>query len=157
VAAAAVALGKAGTGAFRAYAAQVLLNAKALAEALLEAGVSLVTGGTDNHMLVVDCAESFDLDGREAERVLDRIGITANKQVIPDDPAPPLRPSGIRLGTPAATTRGMREADMRRLAAWMASALYRARDEAHHDALRQEVEAHCARFPVPGLEPPGPH
>ncbi|MFX8949774.1 serine hydroxymethyltransferase, partial [Acinetobacter baumannii] len=82
-------------------------NARALAAALLAENVTLVTGGTDNHLLVIDTVRSFGLDGRTAEQVLDRIGITTNKQVSPDDPRPPLRPSGIRLGTPACTTRGM--------------------------------------------------
>src|SRR5690606_7829154 len=107
IAAAAVALRKAAEPAFRDYARQVLANARALADALLEAGVSLVTGGTDNHMAVIDTVKSFGIDGRRAEAVLDGIGITTNTQVIPDDPNPPLRPSGIRVGTPACTTRGM--------------------------------------------------
>jgi glycine hydroxymethyltransferase len=83
-----------------------------LATALLAEGVTLVTGGTDNHLLVIDTMASFGLDGRAAEEALDAIGVTANKQIIPDDPRPPLRPSGLRLGTPACTTRGMNEEDM---------------------------------------------
>jgi glycine hydroxymethyltransferase len=151
VAAIAVALGKAREPEFRTYAAQVLKNAKALAAALLEGGARLVTGGTDNHLLVVDTVASFGIDGRQAERTLDRIAVTTNKQVIPDDPNPPLRPSGIRLGTPAATTRGMTEGDCRRLGAWILAALAAPGDEGRLDALRREVEAYCARFPVPGL------
>src|SRR4030095_949434 len=106
IAAIAVALRKAQEPAFRGYATQVLRNAKALAAALTGHGATLVTGGTDNHMMVLDTVASFGVDGREAERVLDAVSITTNKQVIPDDPNPPLRPSGVRLGTPAATTRG---------------------------------------------------
>src|SRR5690606_16882785 len=98
-------------------------NARLLAAELVARGGVLVTGGTDNHMMVLDTVQSFGIDGREAERVLDAVSITTNKQVIPDDPNPPLRPSGIRLGTPAATTRGMREEEMRRLAAWIVEAL----------------------------------
>lgn len=148
IAGVAVALGKAATPEFRAYARQVLVNARALADALLAAGCRLVTGGTDNHMLVLDTAASFDLDGRAAEQRLDAIGITTNKQVIPDDPRPPLRPSGIRIGTPAATARGMGEAEMRRLAAWIVDAL---RDETAAQRLRGEVRGLAARFPLPTL------
>ncbi len=138
---------------WRVYAAQVLANAKALAQGLLDAGVRLVTGGTDNHMLVVDTLKSFGLDGRKAERTLDRIAITTNKQVIPDDPNPPLRPSGIRIGSPAATTRGMREPEMARLANWIAAALAKPDDAARLERLRGEVEELCRSLPVPGIEP----
>ncbi len=151
IAAAAITLKKAAEPAFREHARQVLTNAKALAKALLDEGVHLVTGGTDNHMIVVDTAKSFGLDGREAERLLDEVAITTNKQVIPDDPRPPLRPSGIRIGTPAVTTRGMGEEDMFRLADWMTRALRAASDEATLPQVRREVEAHCSSFPVPGL------
>jgi len=151
VAGVAVALGKALEPAFGAYAQQVLRNASALADALLEGGAELVTGGTDTHMLVVDTLASFGIDGRVAEEALDRIAVTTNKQIVPDDPNPPLRPSGVRLGTPAATTRGMREDDMRRLAAWIFEALRSPVDEALHERLRAEVECFCAAFPVPGL------
>jgi glycine hydroxymethyltransferase len=155
IAAVAVALGKALEPEFKRYGEQVLHNARVLADALLTAGCRLVTGGTDNHMLVLDAVASFGLDGTEAERTLDAVGITANKQVIPDDPNPPLRPSGVRLGTPAATTRGMGEAEMRRLGDWIATAL-RCRSRPEHLAqLRREVEALCRRFPVPGIDPSG--
>jgi glycine hydroxymethyltransferase len=148
----AVALGKALEPGFAAYGARVLGNAKALARALLERGCSLVTGGTDNHMMVMDTVKSFGIDGRAAERTLDAVSIATNKQVIPDDPNPPLRPSGIRLGTPAATTRGMGAADMERLAGWVVSALQQRDDAASLARIRAEVEAFCGRFPVPGLD-----
>jgi glycine hydroxymethyltransferase len=148
----AVALGRALAPDFRAYGAQVLCNAQALAQGLAQRGCRLVTGGTDNHMLVLDAVASCGLDGRAAERILDRVSITTNKQVIPDDPNPPLRPSGVRMGTPAATARGMREEDMERLAGWIVEALARRGDTAGLDRLRCEVEAFCSRFPVPGLE-----
>ena len=151
IAAVAIALKKAAEPAFRSYALQVLRNAKTLAAALLREGVVLVTGGTDNHMLVVDTVASFGMDGRQAEEVLDRVGITTNKQVIPDDPRPPLRPSGIRVGTPACTTRGMVEADMERIAGWMVEALRHPEDTAHLERLVGEVKAFCVAFPVPGL------
>ena len=109
VAGTAVALAKASTPEFKAYGVAILRNARALAAALMEQGMVLISGGTDNHLLVIDTIASVGIDGREAEGALDRIGITVNKQVIPDDPRPPLRPSGIRLGTPACTTRGMDE------------------------------------------------
>ena len=151
VAATALTLHKAQQPEFRDYASQCIRNAKALAAAFISEGICLVTGGTDTHMLVVDSVESFDLDGRSAERVLDRVAITTNKQVIPDDPRPPLRPSGIRIGSPAATTRGMDEDDMRRLAVWMVEALRHPDDTTRLDRLRQEVEAFCVGFPVPGI------
>jgi len=148
IAAIAVTLKKAQEPAFRAYAAQVLRNARVLAETLLARDCALVTGGTDNHMLVLDTVASAGIDGRTAERRLDAVAITTNKQIIPDDPNPPLRPSGIRLGTPAATTRDMGEAEMRQLGDWIADTLRDDRDVARR---RRDVEALCERFPVPGV------
>lgn len=147
----AVALGKAMEPEFKIYAAQILKNAKALAEELMSQGVKLITNGTDNHMMVIHTVTSFGIDGKVAEQVLDRIAITTNKQIIPDDPNPPLRPSGIRLGTPAATTRGMKEAEMRRIAGWIVRALRAHQDEAVLAGLRGEVEAFCSQYPVPGI------
>jgi glycine hydroxymethyltransferase len=96
--------------------------------------------------------QSFGIDGTEAEHTLDRVAITCNKQIIPDDPNPPLRPSGIRLGTPAATTRGFKEAEMKRLAGWIVRALRdRANDAAYLAKRKAEVEAFCKEFPVPGI------
>jgi glycine hydroxymethyltransferase len=152
VAAVALTLAKATEPAFRTYAVQTLRNAKVLAQGLSERGVQLVTGGTDNHMLVLDSAKSFGLDGRVAEEALDRIGIATNKQIIPDDSRPPLRPSGVRLGTPAATTRGMNEPEMELLAQWIEEALRRADEPAFLDELRGDVQKLCASFPVPGLD-----
>jgi glycine hydroxymethyltransferase len=151
IAGVAITLGKALEPEFKVYGAQVLKNAKALAKGLSERGGKLVTGGTDNHMMVLDTVKSFGIDGKVAEAVLDQVSITTNKQIIPDDPNPPLRPSGIRIGTPAATTRGMDEADMAKLAGWMLDALQKREDAAALDRLRAEVEAFCARFPVPGI------
>ncbi|MBV9510862.1 MAG: serine hydroxymethyltransferase, partial [Caulobacteraceae bacterium] len=111
----------------------------------------LVTGGTDNHMMVIDTMASFGLDGRAAEEALDRIGVTTNKQVIPDDPRPPLRPSGVRLGTPACSARGMGEDDMRQIAGWMLTALRNPEDAALTAKTQAEVKALCRRFPVPGI------
>tara|TARA_B110000881_G_C18566927_1_gene513215 strand:- start:1381 stop:1845 length:465 start_codon:yes stop_codon:yes gene_type:complete len=151
VAGIAVTLLKAQTQEFQDYAQQVLVNSKTLATSLMAGGVSLVTGGTDNHMMVLDTVASFGLDGRVAEEVLDRVQITTNKQIIPDDPNPPLRPSGIRVGTPAATTRGMKTQDMAQLASWIIQCLSAPEDEAVIGSVRQEVETFCQRFPVPGL------
>jgi glycine hydroxymethyltransferase len=151
VAGIAVTLEKAQTTEFRDYAAQVLANAQALAQALMAAGVKLVTGGTDNHMIVVDTMLSFGLDGRTAEEALDQVQITTNKQIIPDDPNPPLRPSGIRIGTPAATARGMKEPEMTQLAGWMIRCLQTPEDEAVLNAVKAEVETLCQSFPVPGI------
>jgi len=147
----AVTLKRAATPAFQAYGRQVLRNAKVLAESLMADGMKLVTGGTDNHLMVIDTVASVGLDGAAAERVLDAAGITTNKQVIPDDPRPPLRPSGIRLGTPAATTRGMAEAEMRRLASLMISALRAGEDAPTLARLKAECAEMCRSFPVPGI------
>lgn len=151
VAGIAVTLKKAATSDFQVYARQVLRNAKVLAGALMESGMKLVTDGTDNHMMVVDTVASVGLDGRAAEDVLDAIAITTNKQVIPDDPRPPLRPSGIRLGTPAATTRGMGESEMRRIGEFIAVALQANEDDVVVARLRSECVEMCRAFPVPGV------
>jgi len=151
VAGIAITLGKALQPEFREYGAQVLRNAKTLAATLMERGAALVTGGTDNHMMVLDTVKSYGIDGRVAEETLDQVAITTNKQVIPDDPNPPLRPSGIRLGTPAATSRGMVEEGMVKLGEWITRALAEREDQGALAALRGEVEAFCGRFPVPGI------
>ena len=152
VAGAAVTFRKAAEPAFRVYAEQTMTNAKVLAGALMDEGVSLITGGTDNHLMVMDVVKSFGLDGRAAQEALDRIGITANKQVIPDDPLPPVRPSGVRLGTPACTTRGMGEDDMRRIAGWIAAVLRAPDDAAATARMKAETEALCRSYPVPGID-----
>ena len=151
IAGVAITLGKALQPEFKAYGAAVLANAKALAQGLLDGGGKLVTGGTDNHMMVLDTVQCFGIDGKVAEVVLDRVSITTNKQIIPDDPNPPLRPSGVRIGTPAATARGMDQGDMAKLAGWMVAALQKRDDAAAIARIKGEVEAFCGRFPVPGL------
>ena len=140
------------TEAYKAYAKQVLANAQAFAQALLAGGAHLVTGGTENHLIVINTATGFGITGDIAERALDKAGITLNKNVIPDDPNPPMKPSGIRFGTPAATARGMGEAEMKLLADIMLQVLRAPTDEALLSKLRGEVRALCKRFPVPGLE-----
>jgi glycine hydroxymethyltransferase len=151
IAGAAIAFKKAAEPAFVEYARATLRNAKALAAALLAEGVTLITGGTDNHLIVIDTVASFGLDGRAAEVALDAVGVTTNKQVIPDDPRPPLRPSGLRLGSPACTTRGMDERDMARIALWIVRTLRRPDDAATISATRAEVTRTCREHPVPGL------
>lgn len=151
IAAIAVTLKRAQTEEFKDYAKQVLKNSQTLAQSLMDRQASLVTGGTDNHMMVVDTMKSYNLDGRVAEETLDKVHITTNKQIIPDDPNPPLRPSGIRIGTPAATARGMKEGDMEQLANWIDRCLRSPEDEAVHEEIRGEVVKFCAEFPVPGI------
>ncbi len=151
VAATAVTLLKASEPEFKQYCQQTLANAKTLASALVESGANLITGGTENHLLVMDTVVSFGVDGHEAEAILDGIGLTTNKQVIPDDPRPPLKPSGIRLGTPAATTRGMGEKEMVQIAEWMVIALNNKEDKTLLDEVAQGVQTLCRRFPVPGI------
>ncbi|MBV1878791.1 MAG: serine hydroxymethyltransferase [Pseudomonadales bacterium] len=148
----AITLLKAQQDEFKQYANQVLINAKTLAQALLDRQASLVTGGTDNHMMVLDTSISYGINGKVAEAVLDQAGITTNKQIIPDDPNPPLRPSGIRIGTPAATARGMGEKDMVQLADWIVDALQNPEDENKIAGIKHDVEQLCRKFAVPGLD-----
>lgn len=151
IAAIAITLGKALQPEFKEYAQQVMKNAKVLAQSLMDQGCKLVTNGTDNHMMVMNTVASFGLDGKAAEEILDQVLITTNKQVIPDDPNPPLRPSGIRLGTPAATTRGMKEKEMQSLATWMVRALNNHADKATIDTIKSEVKSFCTKYSVPGM------
>jgi glycine hydroxymethyltransferase len=132
---------------FRAYAAQIVSNAKALAEALRAAGFRLVSGGTDNHLMLVDVFQKGIL-GNAAELALGKAGITVNKNSIPWDTNPPLKPSGIRVGTPALTTRGMKEPEMRIIAGWMAKALDQRNDEAALARTRGEVAEMANQFPL---------
>lgn len=151
VAAIAVALHEAAQPAFRTYAEQILRNAKRLAAVLLEHNVSLVTGGTDNHMMVINCIASFGLPGKDVEELLDRIGISTSKSPIPDDTRPPYSPSGLRLGVPAATTRGMKETDMETLGTFILSAIAQRAEDATIHKLREKVTEFCRAFPVPGI------
>jgi glycine hydroxymethyltransferase len=145
----AVAFGEALKPEFKAYAQQVLKNAKRLADELMKRGFKLVTNGTDNHLIMVDMPKSFDITGREAQDVLDRIGLTANCNAIPNDPLPPFRPSGLRLGTPAITTRGLKESDMDTVAEWMMQAVLHRSSETTLNKLSKEVQAFAIQFPLP--------
>lgn len=149
IAAKAVAFGEALKPEFKIYAEQIVKNASALADALTAHGFSLVTGGTSNHLILADMHKSFDLDGKIVEVALDKIGLTLNKNSVPDDTLPMYRPSGIRLGTPAITTRGLVEKDMQQVADWMKAAIDAHQDEAILDKLREEVKAFALKFPLP--------
>jgi len=133
---------------FRDYATRVVDNARALADALASGGVRLVSGGTDNHLMLVDVTP-LSIGGKLAEQVLDRCGITCNKNMIPFDERKPMDPSGIRLGTPALTTRGLGTAEMRRVAGWILAALRAPDDEAALGRIRGEVTELAEQFPVP--------
>jgi glycine hydroxymethyltransferase len=147
IAAKAVAFGEVLRPEFKIYAAQIVANAKALATAMQEAGYRLVSGGTDNHLILVDVFQKGIL-GSEAELALGKAGITVNKNTIPYDTNPPLKPSGIRIGTPALTTRGMKEPEMRTIAAWIAKALENRNDDAALERIRGEVAEMANRFPL---------
>lgn len=148
IAAKAVAFGENLKPEFKTYSAQVIANAAALAKALADKGWRIVSGGTDNHLMLVDVFSQGIL-GSEAEKALDLAGLTVNKNGIPFDPNPPLKPSGIRLGTPALTTRGMKEAEMVHIAAWIDRALKAKDDAAELAKIQSEVFALSAKFGIP--------
>ena len=147
IAAKAVAFGEVLRPEFKTYASQIVSNAKALALSLQEAGYRLVSGGTDNHLMLVDVFQKGML-GSEAEGALGKAGITVNKNAIPYDTNPPLKPSGIRIGTPALTTRGMKEEEMRVIGGWIAKALDKRHDDAALEGIRGEVAEMANRFPL---------
>jgi glycine hydroxymethyltransferase len=149
IAAKAVAFGEALKPEFKEYAAQILKNASRLAEELKKRGFVLISGGTSNHLILADVNESFGIDGKVAEEALDKIGLNLNKNSVADDPLPPFRPSGIRLGTPAITTRGLKEDDMATIAEWMKQAIDARDDDATLATLRKEVETFALKFPLP--------
>lgn len=150
VAAKAVCFGEALRSEFKEYAKQVLANAQVMAQEFLDNGIELVTGGTSNHLMLIDTVKSFNLPGKAAQDLLDTVGITLNKNVLPDDPRGPLDPSGVRLGTPAITTRGAKEDDMKKIVAWMIQALQNPEDKVLHQKIKQEVVDFAKQFPVPG-------
>lgn len=151
IAAKAVAFGEALKPEFQEYAAQIIRNSKHLANFFMKNNAKLITNGTDNHLMLVDCVQSFGIPGGEAEALFDKVGITLNKNMIPDDPRKPLDPSGIRLGTPAVTTRGMKEADMDTLGQFILDAVAKRNDEGALKALHSDVKSFCRKFPVPGV------
>jgi glycine hydroxymethyltransferase len=146
----AVALREAKTEAFRQYAHQIVANAKALAAALVDKGFTLITGGTDNHLILSDLT-SKNVPGKVAAKALDAAGIELNYNSVPFDPRKPFDPSGIRIGTPAVTSRGMKEPEMRQIAAWMERVVASPTDAALHAKVAGEIRELCVRFPAPGL------
>ncbi|MEI8103793.1 MAG: serine hydroxymethyltransferase [Candidatus Moraniibacteriota bacterium] len=150
IAAKAVAFGEALQPEFRKYARQVLTNAKVLEQELSKRGWALLFGGTENHMIVADVAKTFDIGGKVAEQILDSVGITVNKNMIPDDPRKPFDPSGVRIGVPAITTRGLKVKEIRLIARWMDDALRNRENTKLLKVIRKEVLELCRDFPVYG-------
>lgn len=147
IAAKAVCFKEAATGEFRTYIRQVVRNAKALAAKIASRKFRIVSGGTDTHLMLVDVF-SKGINGKQAEQALEKAGITVNKNTIPFDKNPPMTPSGIRVGTPALTTRGMKEAEMEAIGDWIADVLDAIGDEAVQKRVRREVETLCEKFPL---------
>ena len=149
IAAKAVALLEALKPDFSDYSGRIVANAKALADGLMERGFHLVSGGTDNHLLLVDLRPSHDeLTGKEAEAALEASGITVNKNTVPGETRSPFVTSGLRIGTPALTSRGMNEAEMKQVATWIAHVLEAPNDQDRITAVRGEVRDLCANFPL---------
>ena len=148
IAAKAVAFGEALRPEFTAYAQQIVKNAAVLADELKRGGLKLVTGGTSNHLVLADVYGSFGIDGKAAQERLEASGITTNANAIPNDTLPPFRPSGLRLGTPAVTTRGMTETDIKQIAEWIITAIT-ADDPSVHTKLKQKTGALAKSFPLP--------
>ncbi len=148
IAAKAVAFGEALKPEFRKYAKQVLKNGKILEKEIVKRGASILFGGTENHMIVIDVVKSYGVTGKEAEKMLDQIGITVNKNVIPDDPRGPMDPSGVRIGVPAVTTRGMKEAEIKVIAGCIDEALRSGGNTKVLQDIRKSVMKLCKQFPV---------
>jgi glycine hydroxymethyltransferase len=149
ISAKAVAFGEALKPEFKAYAEQILKNAKKLADEMMQRDFKLITNGTDNHLILADVHRSFGLDGKIVEETLDKIGLTLNKNAVANDPLPRYTPSGIRLGTPALTTRGLLEEDMETLADWIKTAIDAREDETKLAELREAVKTFALKFPLP--------
>lgn len=150
VAGKAICFGEALQHSFRAYGKAVVENAKTLAETLISDGLRLISGGTDNHLMLVDVT-SIGLGGKQAEKTLDQCGITVNMNMIPFDTRKPMDPSGIRIGTPALTTRGMGTTEMKQIGNWISQALRSADDATLHASIRKEIQTLCDSFPVPAV------
>lgn len=149
IAAKAVCFGEALDPSFKVYAAQILKNTKAMEVVFKDRNVRMLAGGSDNHLLLLDVFGSLNIPGKEAETLLDRVGITLNKNAIADDVRGPMDPSGIRLGTPAITTRGFKEKECARVATLMVDALTHRDDEAKLSEIREEIRTMCKKFPIP--------
>ncbi len=149
-AAKAVAFGEALKPEFKEYAKQVIANSKVLAKEFMNMGYRVISDGTDNHLMVVDMTAK-SINGREAEVILEKIGISVSRSTIPNDPNPPMKPSGVRFGTPALTTRGIKEEEIKKIALWINSAIEH-RDEVEVlDSIKEEVKGMCLNFPIPSI------
>lgn len=149
-AAKAVGFGEALKEEFKQYAKQVIINAKALAQEFLNMDYRIISNGTDNHLMVVDMT-SKGLSGKEAEIILDRVGISVSRSTIPNDPNPPINPSGVRFGTPAITTRGLKENEIKKIAVWINSAIEHKDEPEILDNIKEEVKQMCKNFPIPSI------
>ncbi|MEK7097581.1 MAG: serine hydroxymethyltransferase [Patescibacteria group bacterium] len=136
---------------FKEYAKQVIKNARAMAAGFMDLGYKVISGGTDNHLMVVDMT-SIDLSGKEVEVLLDKVGISVSRSTIPNDPRSPMNPSGVRFGTAAITTRGMKEEDMKKTVAWIHEAIQAKDDEVKLGEIKNKVKEFCLGFPMPGVE-----
>jgi glycine hydroxymethyltransferase len=137
--------------AFKDYAKQIVANAKVLAEELMKHDFKIVSDGTDNHLMLIDLTNK-NVPGKQAQEALDKAGITCNKNTVPFETRSPMDPSGIRLGTPAITTRGMKEAEMKMIAGWINEVISNWQDEAKLAQVKNAVKELCAKFPVPGAK-----
>jgi glycine hydroxymethyltransferase len=150
IAAKAVAFGEALQPEFKEYAREVIACCKVLSEELKNMGYRIISGGTDNHLIVVDVS-SKGVSGKEAEVILDRIGISVSRSTIPNDPNPPMNPSGVRFGTPAIVTRGMKAEEIKKIATWINSALENKDNQENLDIIKNDVEDMCNKFPIPSV------
>lgn len=135
---------------FKIYAKQVMANAKIMADEFIKLGYKIISGGTDNHLMVVDMT-SKGIRGRDAEQILDKIGISVSRSTIPNDPNPPMNPSGVRFGTAAITTRGMKETEIKQIVGWIEQAIINSKDENILQELKEKVRQMCLNFPIPSI------
>jgi glycine hydroxymethyltransferase len=149
-AAKAVAFGEALKPEFKQYAKQVIANAKFMADEFIKLGYRVISGGTDNHLMVVDMT-SKGLSGKEAEIILERCGISVSRSTIPNDPNPPMNPSGVRFGTPAITTRGMKQEEIKKIVSWINAAIEQKDEMEMLDSIKKEVKEMCLEFPIPSI------
>jgi len=150
IAAKAVAFGEALKPEFKEYAAQVIKNCKVLSTEMQNYGYRVISDGTDNHLIVVDVTGK-NIGGKEAEVILDKVGISISRSTIPNDPNPPMNPSGVRLGTAAITTRGMKEEEIKKVSKWINEAIENRGDEEKLKNIKNEVKELCLEFPIPSL------
>lgn len=149
-AAKAVAFGEAMRPEFKEYARQIIANAKFMAEEFIRLGYRVISGGTDNHLMVVDMT-SKDISGKEAEIILDKCGISVSRSTIPNDPNPPLNPSGVRFGTPAITTRGLKQAEIKKIVAWINAGVEQKDEPEMLENIKRQVKEMCLKFPIPSI------